>query len=98
MAYVLTSGQVSFIKSSGDPVSMARFLLYVALNPLTSEQDSKRIAALDISSVLRVAYTAGQNQEELGSSFLPSSSPLRGKGLEGHLTSLPWRWDHAELL
>ncbi len=42
--------------------------------------------------------TAGQNQKELGSSLLPSSSPLKGKGLEGQLTSLPWHWDYAELL
>ena len=41
---------------------------------------------------------SSQNQKELGSSLLPSSSPLRGKGLKGQLTSLPWHWDHAELL
>src|SRR5260370_29416457 len=42
--------------------------------------------------------TASQTQKELGSSLLPSSSPLKGKGLEGQLTSLPWHWDYAELL
>src|SRR5260370_8214893 len=42
--------------------------------------------------------TAGQNEKERGRSLLRSSSPLKGKGLEGQLTSLPWHWDYAELL
>src|SRR5713226_7111998 len=39
-----------------------------------------------------------RNQKELGSSLPPSSSPLTWKGLEGLLTRLPWRGNHAELL
>ena len=65
-----------------------------SLFPPHNERSSRQ-AAIQQYSLEDRSY---QNQKELGSSLLPSSSPLRSKGLKGQLTSLPWHWDHAELV